>query len=366
MNDRLHLAAQAAYELLSTGIRQIADKDYCVVTELADALASREEASYWRPVAPEQHKKAFAAGDLMALAEEAGGARMAENVVQVTRSDIERIIYFAKEAEASREEAPASHEGNVWGDSLSPFIQGAPAAASAAQTVARWPTVVTEAMHVAACKVLLRASGMDGLPQRMLDAMLAVAPASTPEAKSLVNDNFAADWLTSGASLHPHTINLVVRFARALAAKLAAAEVKYGYSDGWLSPEWMGECRAKLQQHITKGDPRDVAAYCAFLWHHGESTAAPEAAETASTEALTDEQIIEGLQDIGIQSWGPRAEGFQAGVRFSEKKHDIGAEKGAQPVRRMCECGMLPHAQHCSWAYPNEPKGVQPGERGEG
>lgn len=47
-------------------------------------------------VTPEQHSEAFAAGDLMALAEEAGGARMAENVVQVTRSDIERIIDFAK------------------------------------------------------------------------------------------------------------------------------------------------------------------------------------------------------------------------------------------------------------------------------
>lgn len=68
------------------------------------------------------------------------------------------------------------------------------------------------------------------------------------------------------------TVNLVVRFARALSAKLAAAEAKYGYSDGWMSPDWMDECRAKLLEHIAKGDPRDVAAYCAFLWHHGEST----------------------------------------------------------------------------------------------
>ena len=36
---------------------------------------------------------------------------------------------------------------------------------------------VTEEMHVAAVKVLQRASGLDGLPQRMLDAMVAVAPA---------------------------------------------------------------------------------------------------------------------------------------------------------------------------------------------
>ena len=35
---------------------------------------------------------------------------------------------------------------------------------------------ITEDQHVAAVKVLLRASGVDGLPQRMLDAMLAAAP----------------------------------------------------------------------------------------------------------------------------------------------------------------------------------------------
>lgn len=43
-----------------------------------------------------------------------------------------------------------------------------------ARTVA--PLVVTEEMHVAAVKVLHRASGLDGLPQRMMDAMLAAAP----------------------------------------------------------------------------------------------------------------------------------------------------------------------------------------------
>lgn len=35
---------------------------------------------------------------------------------------------------------------------------------------------ITEEMHRAACKVLMRANGLDGTPQRMLDAMLAAAP----------------------------------------------------------------------------------------------------------------------------------------------------------------------------------------------
>lgn len=72
--------------------------------------------------------------------------------------------------------------------------------------------------------------------------------------------------------LHPATARLVARFAEALSEKLAAAEKKYGYSDGWADADWMDECRAKLLEHIQKGDPRDVAAYCAFLWHHGECT----------------------------------------------------------------------------------------------
>ncbi|MGR2664445.1 hypothetical protein ACUXVY_22890, partial [Chromobacterium haemolyticum] len=38
---------------------------------------------------------------------------------------------------------------------------------------------ITEDMHRAAVKVLVRANGVDGLPQRMLDAMVATAPPVT-------------------------------------------------------------------------------------------------------------------------------------------------------------------------------------------
>ncbi|WP_234197098.1 hypothetical protein [Pseudacidovorax sp. NFM-22] len=132
----------------------------------------------------------------------------------------------------------------------------------------------------------IHASDMPGTVVRKLDAAFHEAArsrhtealAAAPQPADLVNDSFAADWLTNRAALHPETIRLVVRFARALAEKLAAAERKYGYSDGWRSPDWMDECRAKLMEHIAKGDPRDVAAYCAFLWHHGTSTAAPQPA----------------------------------------------------------------------------------------
>ncbi|MCR5875113.1 hypothetical protein LRS10_13525 [Phenylobacterium sp. J426] len=75
------------------------------------------------------------------------------------------------------------------------------------------------------------------------------------------------------AALHPATADLVARFTAALADKLAKAEAKYGYSDGWMRDDWQEECRRQLHHHAAKGDPRDVAAYAAFCWHHGWSTA---------------------------------------------------------------------------------------------
>jgi len=68
--------------------------------------------------------------------------------------------------------------------------------------------------------------------------------------------------------LHPATKNLVRTFATALAWKLRKAEMKYGYADSWRESDWSEECRGKMMGHIAKGDPLDVAAYCAFMWWH--------------------------------------------------------------------------------------------------
>lgn len=79
--------------------------------------------------------------------------------------------------------------------------------------------------------------------------------------------------------LHPQTFKLVLDFADALLVKLRKAELKYGYSDGWRADDWMAECQSKLSEHLSKGDPLDVAAYAAFCWHHHWSTAlSPQAA----------------------------------------------------------------------------------------
>lgn len=64
------------------------------------------------------------------------------------------------------------------------------------------------------------------------------------------------------------TAELVMDFAKALAEKLYLSEQKYGWSDGWKESDWQDKCLGDFHHHIGKGDPRDVAAYCAFMWHH--------------------------------------------------------------------------------------------------
>lgn len=80
------------------------------------------------------------------------------------------------------------------------------------------------------------------------------------------------------SELHPDTQKLVIDFCTALAEKLYKAQLKYGYDADWKQDGWTSQCQAHFHQHIAKGDPRDVAAYCAFMWYHGWKT---EAAQTA-------------------------------------------------------------------------------------
>lgn len=62
--------------------------------------------------------------------------------------------------------------------------------------------------------------------------------------------------------------NLVDRFAKALYEKLLVAEKKYNHGDNWKNDDWKESCLRQLCAHIDKGDPLDVAAYCAFAWFH--------------------------------------------------------------------------------------------------
>lgn len=76
---------------------------------------------------------------------------------------------------------------------------------------------------------------------------------------------------------------LVDGFCAALKAKMHAAEKKYGYTDAWKAHDWRDSLIRQLHEHIAKGDPRDVAAYCAFAWHHSWNLSDPiQAAEKES------------------------------------------------------------------------------------
>jgi hypothetical protein len=61
---------------------------------------------------------------------------------------------------------------------------------------------------------------------------------------------------------------LVDRFSEALRDKLYASEKKYNWRGGWKKGDWHSDLLRDLRKHIEKGDPRDVAAYCAFAWWH--------------------------------------------------------------------------------------------------
>ena len=106
----------------------------------------------------------------------------------------------------------------------------------------------------------VQSSRVSGLPARWRSI---VTPATQP---------VPAPVEASVSELHPATVDLVERFAAELKSKLAKAEAKYGYRDEWLKADWQDELTESLAEHIQKGDPRDVAAYCAFAWHHGWST----------------------------------------------------------------------------------------------
>jgi hypothetical protein len=86
------------------------------------------------------------------------------------------------------------------------------------------------------------------------------------------------------------TDELIDRFAAALKEKLNKAREKYGYQgEQWQTPAWGDFCQTALLEHLEKGDPRDVAAYCAFMWHHGWST-------RAATKPAVPREVVEKIK----------------------------------------------------------------------
>lgn len=136
-----------------------------------------------------------------------------------------------------------------------------------------------------------------------------------------------ADFLPAG--LHTSTSELVLTFAKALAEKLHRSEQKYGWSDGWKDVGWQDKCLADFHHHINKGDPRDVAAYCAFMWYHGWPTrpapaidlnavradAVVEAFVTVFDVCSRDDHIDKNLWNYGVMRVAKHADEYVSQLR---------------------------------------------------
>lgn len=134
------------------------------------------------------------------------------------------------------------------------------------------------------------------------------------------------------AELHPDTQNLVANFSTALAEKLYKAQLKYGYDADWKQDGWHTQCLGHFHQHIAKGDPRDVAAYCAFMWYHGWKT------ESVSVPVVP-EEMPKGL----------------AAQIVSLLAHNIGDKLLAQKIWNACRAVML-QSKYRDLSQPVDPQ----------
>ncbi|EAO8952101.1 hypothetical protein S406_21155 [Salmonella enterica] len=134
------------------------------------------------------------------------------------------------------------------------------------------------------------------------------------------------------AELHPDTQNLVADFCTALAEKLYKAQLKYGYDADWKQDGWATQCLSHFHQHIAKGDPCDVAAYCAFMWYHGWKT------ESVSGPVVP-EEMPKGL----------------AGQIVSLLAHNIGDKLLAQKIWNACRAVML-QSKYRDLSQPVDPQ----------
>lgn len=143
-----------------------------------------------------------------------------------------------------------------------------------------------------------------------------------------------------------HLADLVSRFSVALLEKLRAAEKKYGYDNGWLNDDWAYDLRRDLRKHIDKGDPRGVAAYCAFAWHHGWSTSSGTSSRQAVLEAIAVNKIVADaavtvanrvMNEIGSYGKVSRVTGAEAAallLRLAKLATTPPAEKGRLTISR--------------------------------
>lgn len=91
---------------------------------------------------------------------------------------------------------------------------------------------------------------------------------------------------------------LVNNFAHQMKVKLLTAQEKYGFNDDWKNADWESKCRVDLYHHLNKGDPIDVANYCAFMLFHNWSTNFSDSAYALMPHEPTEGMMIKALEAI--------------------------------------------------------------------
>lgn len=100
--------------------------------------------------------------------------------------------------------------------------------------------------------------------------------------------------LNSYALQHPDD-EAVDRFANAMKQKLAQAREK-GRS-GWqqMNPN---ELSGMLYEHVAKGDPRDVANFCMFLWNLGQPITPCQPVQPAGAQGEPVAKAVSGKREV--------------------------------------------------------------------
>ncbi|WP_052750600.1 hypothetical protein [Acinetobacter sp. AG1] len=124
----------------------------------------------------------------------------------------------------------------------------------------------------------------------------------------IIDANELADFISSLVSKHhdeanisnlsPDTNKLIDNFAHQMKVKLVKAQEKYGFKDDWKNSDWETKCRVDLYQHLNKGDPIDVANYCAFSNYHGWSTKFENSAYSLMPREPNAEMMVKALEAI--------------------------------------------------------------------
>lgn len=168
-------------------------------------------------------------------------------------------------------------------------------------------------------RILLVSADIERLTRRLNESISQIFPAAT------VTDKVETpNGVKVPASLDPRTGLLVEAFAVALAEKLTAAQKKYGFQSHWADAGWQGDLIVQLLDHVRKGDPLDVAAYCAFAWRHGWSIApvvpVVSGAEQVRAQAerltfedeLAEARALRSRRQGRVQDWAFRCFGLTA------------------------------------------------------